>query len=415
MTDNFSFYIPKDPKLPENLSHKKSRAYDDYLSLKDTSGKPIEWPQKTETLSNCLERFGYKQFEGFITEIHRKKMKKYLKENNGNLIVQVGFNAGHSAEFFLTNSDASVYSFDIGLHPYSWVGNLYLENRYPERHVLILGDSGKSIPTFASFNKQLSQQADFIFIDGDHSYERAYADMFNCYFFANPNTILVIDNVIPHRGVGRQVYAAFKELYENDFFIFLDHFEINKNKGVQKYVDGFVICKYRFSDSEKNVDEKVPNWAHMERKIPLYDITEKISEATTNEQLDEYKKQLDELKSKGEDLVDEYAYKAINDRKNLLRTGKTKEDRYKEKQEKSEEYKQSIKSERSEERKGTIAPRGRGTSAPRGPPSRGYIPRGSSAPRGPPSRGTPVSRGSSIPRGVRLPPRSKTVSLPQSE
>jgi len=118
-----------------------------------------------------------------------------LINNEQTLIMEIGFNAGHSAELFLENSKAYVYSFDLGTHFHQYLkyGKKYINNTYPNRHTLVFGDSRITVPKFAINN---SIEFDIIFIDGGHDYEIAYADLINCKKLANKNTILIMDDTI---------------------------------------------------------------------------------------------------------------------------------------------------------------------------------------------------------------------------
>ena len=55
------------------------------------------------------------------------------------------------------------------------VGKKYIDITYPRRHSLVVGDSRETVPKF-EFENGISA----IFIDGDHSYEYAKADLVNC-------------------------------------------------------------------------------------------------------------------------------------------------------------------------------------------------------------------------------------------
>ena len=107
-------------------------------------------------------------------------------------IIEIGFNAGHSSEIFLKNTNANVISFDIGYWKDAYLnkGKEYLDITYPQRHSLIIGDSTQSIPLF-----NYPIKADLIFIDGGHEYETAKADLINCKKFAHKDTILAFDDV----------------------------------------------------------------------------------------------------------------------------------------------------------------------------------------------------------------------------
>jgi hypothetical protein len=69
-------------------------------------------------------------------------------------VMEIGFNAGHSAELFLKNNDdIHLTSFDIGVHTYLLDGKAYIDAIYPNRHTLILGDSKMTVANFYKNNK----------------------------------------------------------------------------------------------------------------------------------------------------------------------------------------------------------------------------------------------------------------------
>lgn len=120
--------------------------------------------------------------------------------NNPNIenVMEIGFNAGHSAEIFLQNNNVSLTYFDLGAHDYVSTAKEYIDMIYPNRHTLILGDSTKTIPDYIENNKHT--KFDIIFIDGGHDYEIAKADMENCLHLAHENTILVLDDTMFTEG-----------------------------------------------------------------------------------------------------------------------------------------------------------------------------------------------------------------------
>lgn len=107
-------------------------------------------------------------------------------------VVEVGFNAGHSATVFLENTDRNVISFDILEEGnIASVAKEYIDMTYPNRHTLVVGDSRETVPEFEFENGICA-----IFIDGEHSYEIAKADIVNCSDKAKRGTLIIVDDVV---------------------------------------------------------------------------------------------------------------------------------------------------------------------------------------------------------------------------
>jgi len=126
--------------------------------------------------------------EGNINNIPEQALDLMNLGVNAKNILEIGFNAGHSAELFL-KMGANVTSFDLGEHSYLSTSKDYLDTIYPGKHTLILGDSTITIPEY-SF-----EYFDLIFIDGGHTFEIAKQDLENCMRFAHPCTIVVMDDI----------------------------------------------------------------------------------------------------------------------------------------------------------------------------------------------------------------------------
>ena len=146
------------------------------------------------TLAQMLESKGFTELEGYSQQI--PEQIRDLQSIIGTTpirIMEIGFNAGHSAEIFLQNPHATVTSFDLGMHEYVSHAKEYIDRHYPHRHTLILGDSKKTIPAYIMKHHT---PFDIIFIDGDHEYKSARLDMNHCFHLAHKNTIVMLDDTM---------------------------------------------------------------------------------------------------------------------------------------------------------------------------------------------------------------------------
>lgn len=148
------------------------------------------------SLTSFLNSRGFYEFEGYSQQVQQQveDLKKLTNKPNIN-VMEIGFNAGHSADVFLKNNNTlTLTSFDLGGHAYVPVGKEFIDAAYPNRHTLICGDSTITIPEYINNNKD--KKFDVIFIDGGHEYDIAKADMENCFHLAHKDTIVVLDDTM---------------------------------------------------------------------------------------------------------------------------------------------------------------------------------------------------------------------------
>ena len=152
------------------------------------------------SITTFLNNRGFNNFEGYSQQVPQQVEDLITLTNKPKLnIMEIGFNAGHSAEVFLQNNkDLTLTSFDLGGHNYVTSAKEYIDDTYPNRHTLILGDSRTTIPIYLQNNKDT--KFDFIFIDGGHDYEIAKADIENCFHLAHKDTIVALDDTIFTKG-----------------------------------------------------------------------------------------------------------------------------------------------------------------------------------------------------------------------
>jgi predicted O-methyltransferase YrrM len=145
-------------------------------------------------LTNYLKSIGVSAVEGYSQQVAEQVEDLMLLTNKPNInVMEIGFNAGHSAELFLENNkDLYLTSFDLGIHYTVIPAKEYIDRTYSNRHKLILGDSKITLPNFINENKDIKY--DIIFIDGGHDYETVKSDMNNCIKLSHKDTIILMDD-----------------------------------------------------------------------------------------------------------------------------------------------------------------------------------------------------------------------------
>lgn len=172
--------------------------------------------------------------EGYSQQVYAQVdiLKRLMAENNVQSILEIGFNGGHSSELFLSESpEHHVLSFDLGEHLYVAFGKKYIDETFPNRHTLVLGDSTVTIPNYCADTKY-----DLIFIDGGHSYEVALADLQNCKKFAHENTVVIMDDTV-HIPMWEEPWTigptnAWKHGINSNLIVETDHADFRKGRGM---------------------------------------------------------------------------------------------------------------------------------------------------------------------------------------
>ena len=148
--------------------------------------------------------------EGHATRNQMEWLQDVVIKSKCNTVFEIGFNAGHSAAAFLSGSLVPfVVSMDLGAHDYVVPAKNWIDKTFPGRHLLLVGDSVSNLPTMLKVMKGFSP--DLIFLDGGHDAPIPAKDLECCLRLARPDTLIVIDDVVPHHtGVMSAINDALK-------------------------------------------------------------------------------------------------------------------------------------------------------------------------------------------------------------
>lgn len=106
-------------------------------------------------------------------------------------VVEIGFNAGHSAMLMLSaNPNLQLTSIDLGNHKYSIPCYEYLNKKFGYRNKLVISDSAQAFPLLSGQERQ----ATLFIIDGGHSINMAETDLFNCIQFGRKGSLILFDD-----------------------------------------------------------------------------------------------------------------------------------------------------------------------------------------------------------------------------
>ena len=159
------------------------------------------------TLTGYLTINGLNICEGHCGQVIQQQIDLANLTSTPNIrVMEIGFNAGHSAENFLShNPTMTLVSFDIGHHDYVLPGKEYIDATFPGRHTLIIGDSQITVPEYS--RERAGEKFDVIFIDGNHDFPVANEDFENCMKLAHKDTVVIMDDTMynPHWTVGYNI------------------------------------------------------------------------------------------------------------------------------------------------------------------------------------------------------------------
>lgn len=247
------------------------------------------------TITNFLNSKGYNQLEGHCQEI-QEQIEDLIKlinlVNKPKIhVMEIGFNMGHSAEIFLsTNNELLLTSFDLGKHYYVNAAKEYIDNTYPNRHTLIIGDSKITLPKFINEN---NTKFDIIFIDGGNDYDTVKSDLENCFLLADKDTIIILDDTV-FKEAWEAGYTIGPTKIWNEYLRENKIIEFNRKEYQPCRGMSWGKCKQNFRKTKKFIFIPVVNNFHLLQKaidsVPNYLYDEYFIFNNSNTNLEEINK-----------------------------------------------------------------------------------------------------------------------------
>lgn len=111
-------------------------------------------------------------------------------------MVEIGFNAGHSALLLLHTLDpsAEMRVFDLNNHSYAQVAFKYLASHYPQLREMIVGNSTITLPEYVKARPEELQSYDIVHVDGGHQKDVVYSDVFYADLLLKSGGVMILDD-----------------------------------------------------------------------------------------------------------------------------------------------------------------------------------------------------------------------------
>ena len=168
---------------------------------------------------------GARIYEGGASVAEALYLQELAHRTGVSRIAEIGFNVGFSSLAFLEGaSDVTMVSFELDRRHAVELAKEFVDERYPGRHELVIGNSLKTVSAYAEDN---TDRFDLVFVDGGHEYEVATADIHNASLIAKPNGLVVVDDLVPWYPWGVGPSQAWQEAVNNGLI-----------EPVESYVDG---------------------------------------------------------------------------------------------------------------------------------------------------------------------------------
>jgi len=140
---------------------------------------------------NCLY---YHNSLQLAPELQAKQRNLLRAADGAHIIMEIGFNAGHSLLLFLMKAPTAHYViFDICEHSYTRPCFAYLRQSFPAAQLtLIEGNSMQTVPAWIAANP--GHTFDLVHVDGGHAAEIAKADLEGAIQVTRTGGLIILDD-----------------------------------------------------------------------------------------------------------------------------------------------------------------------------------------------------------------------------
>ena len=152
-----------------------------------------------ELEGNCFYH-GAKPGEELLTSwflrYKRMNLAYCIKSRSCKKVLEIGFNAGHSAAIFLhaLPEDGELVIFDLCNHSYTIPCANFLSNRHSQFKKMFVGDSRNTLSKFIELNPSEKETYDVIHVDGGHSTGILGSDLLHADLLLKRGGLLILDD-----------------------------------------------------------------------------------------------------------------------------------------------------------------------------------------------------------------------------
>ncbi|HEX4722035.1 MAG TPA: class I SAM-dependent methyltransferase [Pseudonocardiaceae bacterium] len=173
---------------------------------------------------------GARMYEGGASVEEALYLRNITRVTEARAVVEIGFNVGFSAIAFLESGpDVTVVSFELDRRHGVELAKDFVDERYPGRHELVIGNSVRTVPAFVDSDGRAGT-FDIAFVDGGHEYEVASSDIQNACRLVRPGGIVVVDDLTPWHVWGAGPSLAWQEAIDDGLI-----------EPLESFVDGKIV------------------------------------------------------------------------------------------------------------------------------------------------------------------------------